>query len=158
MSFEVKLADFEGRFGASIRAGYTQQTRWQVYDPGLSRPFRETNSEPEAMLAFHPDRDVLGWRLRLVAIGVSHRSGGRSEPLSRSWNRATLTLGSDRGDFGVPVRPWVRIDEPAEKDDNPDITRDLGHGGDVGVHRRAEHAPTALARYDPASGKGAAQS
>lgn len=125
VSFKVKLADFEDWFGASIWAGYTQQSQWQVYNPGLSRPFRETNYEPEAMLAFHPDRSVLGRRLRLVAIGINHQSNGRSEPLSRSWNRATLTLGFDRGDFGLLVRPWVRIKEPAEKDDNPDITRSI---------------------------------
>lgn len=157
VSFKVKLADFEDWFGASIWAGYTQQSQWQVYNPGLSRPFRETNYEPEAMLAFHPDRSVLGWRLRLVAIGINHQSNGRSEPLSRSWNRATLTLGFDRGDFGLLVRPWVRIKEPAEKDDNPDITRYLGHGDVVGVYRWREHTLSALARYNPASGKGAAQ-
>ncbi|MCS7101949.1 MAG: phospholipase A [Burkholderiaceae bacterium] len=161
LSFKVKLADF-GRIAgrlppAALWIGYTQQSQWQVYNAGTSRPFRETNYEPEAILAFHPDRTVLGWRWRLAAVGFNHQSNGRAEPLSRSWNRVYLLAGVERGDFGLLARAWMRIREDYAKDDNPDITRYLGYGDLVAVYRQADHTLSLLARYNPASGKGAAQ-
>jgi hypothetical protein len=56
--------------GASLWAGYTQQSPWQVYNAEASRPFRETHYQPEFMLAFHPDNRVLGfdWRMLDVAF------------------------------------------------------------------------------------------
>lgn len=156
-SFKVKLADFDDVFGAALWAGYTQQSQWQVYNSGVSRPFRETNYEPEVMLAFHPDRNVLGWRWRLLAFGINHQSNGGTEPLSRSWNRVTATFGFDQGNFGLLIRPWLRIRESLAKDDNPDITRYLGYGDVVGVYRYSQHTLSLLARYNPATGNGAGQ-
>ena len=49
LSFKCKLADFDDSIGASLRAGYTQQSPWQVYNPEVSRPFRETNGSSAAM-------------------------------------------------------------------------------------------------------------
>jgi phospholipase A1 len=157
VSFKVKLADFDDVFGAAVWAGYTQQSQWQVYNSGVSRPFRETNYEPEVMLAFHPDRTVLGWRWRLMALGLNHQSNGRDEPLSRSWNRITATFGFDQGNFGLLIRPWLRIRESREKDDNPDITRYQGYGDVVGVYRYRDNTLALLARYNPATGYGAGQ-
>jgi phospholipase A1 len=161
VSFKVKLADF-GRFAerlppAALWVGYTQQSQWQVYNPRVSRPFRETNYEPEAILAFYPDRNVLGWRWRLAGLGINHQSNGRAEPLSRSWNRVIALVGAERGDFGVIVRAWLRIKEDYTKDDNPDITRYLGYGDVVGVYRYQNHTLSVLGRYNPATAKGALQ-
>jgi phospholipase A1 len=159
LSFKVKLADF-GRIAdslppAALWIGYTQQSQWQVYNPRVSRPFRETNYEPEAILAFYPDREVLGWRWRLAGLGINHQSNGRSEPLSRSWNRVIAMAGAERGDFGLVVRAWLRLPEAAAKDDNPDITRYLGYGDVVGVYRYRDHTLSVMGRYNPASAKGA---
>ena len=33
----------------SLWLGYTQQSYWQVFNPGLSRPFRSTDHEPEVI-------------------------------------------------------------------------------------------------------------
>jgi phospholipase A1 len=161
VSFKVKLADFgeilPGTPPSALWVGYTQQSQWQVYNPRTSRPFRETNYEPEVMLAFFPDRPVLGWRWRLAALGVNHQSNGRSEPLSRSWNRVYLLFGAEIGEFGLLVRPWLRLPEDYTKDDNPDITRYYGYGDVTGVYRYGDHTLSLMTRYNPATGRGALQ-
>jgi len=96
LSFKFKLADFEDVIGASLWAGYTQQSHWQVYNSEQSRPFRETNYQPEFMLAFHPDRRLLGFDVRLLNVSIVHQSNGRSQGLSRSWNRFYAQVGAEQ--------------------------------------------------------------
>lgn len=157
LSFKVRLAEFDESIGASLWAGYTQQSQWQVYNGSESRPFRETNYEPELMLAFHPDRELAGWRWRLLVVGLNHQSNGRGEPLSRSWNRVYAQFGVEKGNFGLLIRPWWRIPESDSNDDNPDLTRYLGHGDVVAVYRWGRHTLSALGRFNVSSQKGALQ-
>src|SRR5882724_13591275 len=119
--------------------------------------FRETNYEPEVLLAFFPDRQVLGWRWRLAALGLNHQSNGRSDPLSRSWNRVYLLLGVEQDNFALLIRPWLRIKESYAKDDNPDITHFLGYGDVTAVYTYRNHTLSLVVRYNPATGKGALQ-
>ncbi|MCU0950757.1 MAG: phospholipase A, partial [Burkholderiaceae bacterium] len=159
VSFKFKLADFGRDLGypLSVWAGYTQQSQWQVYNRDTSRPFRETNYEPELMLATHPDLTLAGWHWRLAAIGLNHQSNGRSEPLSRSWNRVMLQAGVERGDWAVLMRGWYRVRESASIDDNPDLTRFLGHGDVTVVWAPGTHQFSLTGRSNIASGKGAVQ-
>lgn len=159
LSFKFKLADLSRELGLplGIWAAYTQQSQWQVYNPGVSRPFRETNYEPELMVALHPDREWLGWRWRLAALGINHQSNGRSEPLSRSWNRVVAQFGVERGDLALILRPWVRLREDGTTDDNPDINRYLGHGDLTLVWAPGTHQLSVSGRYNPNSGYGAVQ-
>jgi len=161
VSFKVKLADFgeivPGVPPAALWAGYTQQSQWQVYNPHVSRPFRETNYEPELMFAFFPDRDVLGWHWRLAALGLNHQSNGQSDPLSRSWNRVYLLFGIEQDNFALLIRPWARLKEHYTSDDNPDITHYLGYGDVTVVYTYGRHTLSLLTRYNPGSGKGALQ-
>lgn len=108
--------------------GYTQSSRWQVYNSVDSAPFRETNYEPEAMLVFRTNYDLLGLKARMIGLGINHQSNGRPLPLSRSWNRVTADFGFERDDWMVVVRPWWRIKESADKDDNPGIENYMGRG------------------------------
>lgn len=110
-----------------IYAAYTNRSFWQVYNADISSPFRETNHEPEAWLQFTPDREILGFRNSANAVGIVHQSNGKGGVLSRSWNRIYANFVFQRGNFAFGFKPWVRISEDREDDDNPDITDYLGH-------------------------------
>ncbi|WP_426700291.1 phospholipase A [Rhodanobacter sp. Col0626] len=126
----LKAKVWQGVFGdaGDLWVGYTQSSRWQVYNSKLSRPFRETNYEPEAMLVFNTNYHVFGWDGRLLGIGVNHQSNGRGDPQSRSWNRVIANVGFERDGWTVMVRPWWRIPESKRTDDNPDISDYMGRG------------------------------
>jgi phospholipase A1 len=107
--------------------GYTQSSRWQLYNAALSRPFRETDYEPELLLNFRTTYDLpFGWTGRMSGVSFTHVSNGRDIPLSRSWNRVVGQIGIDRPGWTVVARPWWRIHEDADSDDNPDIEDFMG--------------------------------
>ncbi len=128
ISFKVKL--WENLLGAEadLWAAYTQRSFWQFYDFDDSSPFRETNFEPELLLNFRTDYRILGLRGRILGVSLNHQSNGRSEPLSRSWNRLVGFAGFERGPFLLLLRGWYRIPESDRDDDNPGIERYLGYG------------------------------
>ncbi len=119
----------------AVWAAYTQQSNWQIANGDLSRPFRETDYQPELIFTYRPDLEFGGFRWRLLNLGLVHQSNGRAEPLSRSWNRIYAQFGFERDNFALLVRPWYRFKEGADKDDNPDITDYYGYGDIVGLYR-----------------------
>jgi phospholipase A1 len=148
ISFKTKVWEAPLGPNSALWTGYTQSSRWQVYNDSLSRPFRETNYEPEAMLVFEttPYR-VLGLDLRTASVGINHQSNGRSLPLSRSWNRVIGQVGLERDDWMVLVRPWWRIPEQSAKDDNPAIQDYLGRGEFVLAKRFGGQVWSVVARH-----------
>lgn len=132
----LKTKVWQGVFGdvGDLWVGYTQDSHWQLYNQKDSRPFRETDYEPEAMLVFGTNYHVFGWTGRLLSIGVNHQSNGRADPLSRSWNRVTANIGFERPGWTILLRPWWRIPESAENDNNPDIDDYMGRGEVQIVH------------------------
>jgi Outer membrane phospholipase A len=113
--------------------GLTIASWWQVYGTEFSAPFRESNYEPEffymAPTNWKPFNGNSGFR-----IGLSHQSNGRSQALSRSWNRVYASFLYEKANFAFELRPWYRIPEKAketpfdpEGDDNPDIHDYLGY-------------------------------
>jgi phospholipase A1 len=128
LSFKTQV--WQGVFGdaGDVWATYTQSSRWQLYNSDISRPFRETDYEPEVMLVFDTNYRALGWDGRLLGIGVNHQSNGRGDPLSRSWNRVIANVGFEREGWSVMMRPWWRINESARNDNNPDIEDYMGRG------------------------------
>jgi phospholipase A1 len=112
----------------SLWFGYSQQSYWQLFNGGLSRPFRTTDHEPEIVYVYPTDVPLPGgWRLRYSGIGAVHQSNGQSLPYSRSWNRAYLMTGMERGkDWRVQARAWARIPEKRTNDDNPEISNTIG--------------------------------
>ena len=147
ISFKTKLA--ENLFGdnGDIWAGYTQSSRWQVYNSEISRPFRETNYEPEVMLLFRNSYSLFGWKGRMTGISLNHQSNGRSDPLSRSWNRVILNVGLDRENWAFVVRPWYRIEEDAADDNNADIEDYVGRGDAMLVYNRNGHELALTGRH-----------
>jgi len=122
--------------------GYTQVSFWQLFNGAESRPFRETNYNPQLFYRFTPTADRSGnW---VVDVGIDHQSNGQNEPGSRSWNRAYGTLHYQTPRHLLSMRLWYRIpekecplgddgleeewcrDDPSY-DDNPRIADYLGH-------------------------------
>jgi len=134
ISLKTKVAENLFEDNGDIWVGYTQSSRWQVYNQDNSRPFRETNYEPEALLVFNTNYQVFGWTGRLAGIGINHQSNGRADPLSRSWNRVVADVGFEREGWTVMLRPWWRIPEDRKDDDNPDIQDYMGRGEIQVVH------------------------
>lgn len=128
LSFKAPLAVNLFEQNIDIFAAYTARSFWQVYQKDISSPFRETNHQPEVWFEFHPEFEYFGFSPTAAAVGAAHQSNGRSGNLSRSWNNVFADLGLQNGNFLVTIRPWVRIPESDENDDNPDLTDYLGHG------------------------------
>jgi phospholipase A1/A2 len=112
---------------------YSQQSFWQVYDSENSRPMRENDFEPELILSLGldniKDNQRRSYIPRMVNLGLVHESNGRSNPISRSWNRLYLETAWELNDaYTLIFRPWWRIPEDRADDDNPDIDKYLGYG------------------------------
>lgn len=96
ISFKTKAWENILGNNGDLWVGYTQSSRWQVYNSEESRPFRETNYEPEASLIFRTNYEILGLNARLLGVTLNHQSNGSSDPLSRSWNRVIFNLGFEK--------------------------------------------------------------
>ncbi|MBJ7574442.1 phospholipase A [Luteimonas sp. MC1828] len=152
ISFKTKA--LESIFGdnGDLWMGYTQSSRWQVLNSDASRPFRETNYEPEVLLVFRNSYSLFGWKGRMAAVGINHQSNGRADPLSRSWNRVMFNVGLDREDWAVTFRPWIRLSDGSD-DDNPGIEDYLGRGDVTLVHTRDDgQVYSLMARHSLRSG------
>ncbi|WP_166262213.1 phospholipase A [Marinobacter salicampi] len=128
ISFKVPLLTgiFDDR--TTLWFGYTQLSFWQLFNTDNSKPFRETNYEPELFARYETNFDIGPGTLNTVALGISHQSNGKSEPQSRSWNRITSQVTYSYNRWLFVLAPWYRIPESDSEDDNPDIERYLGHG------------------------------
>lgn len=147
LSFKTKA--WEDIFGdnGDLWLAYTQSSRWQVYSADTSRPFRETNYEPEVMLTFRNNYQIGGWTGRLAGIGINHQSNGRADPLSRSWNRVIGTIGLDRENWALTIRPWWRVPESAGDDNNSDIEDFVGRGDATLVYVHGGHQFSVMGRH-----------
>jgi len=136
---------------------YTQLSLWQAYSSDMSHPFRETNYEPEIFGSFRPGVEVGGMQWNLLNFGFNHQSNGRSDPISRSWDRLFVEAGFERDNFVLLARAWTRINPPDDEDDNPDITDYYGYGQLTGFYKWRDNSFTLMGRGNLATGKGAAQ-
>ena len=161
----LDLSDTEVQFQISIKmplavdifdmfdvfAAYTNHSFWQLYDSDSS-PFRETNHEPEAWVQYEPNWSFLGIKNTVNAVGIVHQSNGRGGVLSRSWNRIYAAMAFEMGPFAVGIKPWYRIPEDSDDDDNPDITDYLGHYEVRAAYKWNDHVFSVMSRNNLESG------
>jgi phospholipase A1 len=112
----------------SLWVGYTQRSYWQIFNSGLSRPFRNTDHEPELTYILPSDYALGGgWRYRVTGLSLVHHSNGKSDPLSRSWNRLAITAAIEKADqYTLTAQFWKRLPESEGSDNNSDLTRYYG--------------------------------
>ena len=163
MSFKVPLNYAPLlKYGDGLFFGMTMQSWWQVYSGLYSKPFRETNYQPE-IFYFHPTKWQLFNTTTNLALGLEHQSNGRELPLSRSWNRFYIAVIVEHKDWVLNFRPWWRLPESRKKsiddpdgDDNPDIAQYMGHWEFSGAYRIDKNIQSQfLLRYNHNTGKGA---
>lgn len=157
------------RFGDSdFFFGYTQKSFWQIYDAGNSRPFRESNYNPE--LFWDKCFKKVGNHRFCGVVGVfEHESNGMSSTASRSWNRTYITpyyiweneAGIQR--LRVDLKVWHRWQEDAKKDpsdpvgdDNPDLSDYYGFSELKAKYiYSSDYELMLLGRWNPKTSKGA---
>lgn len=126
LSFKTKVLQNFLWGHADLWVAYTQKSFWQIYNIKISRPFREINYEPEVLLNFPVKFRFFGFKARMVGIAFNHQSNGKSEPFSRSMNRAIVHAGLERNNWSVYVRTWFGMSD--YNGDNPDISDYMGRG------------------------------
>ncbi|WP_341936384.1 phospholipase A [Marinimicrobium sp. C2-29] len=132
---------------------YTNYSLFQAYDREASRPFRETNHQPELILSFVNDWKIFGFRNVLNEVILNHQSNGQDGSLSRSWDRIMLSTVFERGPFAFSLTPWYRIpedegdgpDDPTG-DDNPDIEKYMGHFELSAAYKRNDQIVSLMVR------------
>jgi len=158
LSFKFRLWTTDDRRWG-VWAAYTQQSQWQLYnDTGnASRPFRETNYMPELIFSTKPGLEWGGLKWNLLNLAFNHQSNGRSDQLSRSWNRLIVSAGVEQGNLALLGRLWWRLPESADTDDNPTISDYYGWGDLSLLYKWNDQSVAASIRGNPSTGKGAAQ-
>jgi len=134
ISFKAPIAADLLTKGDAIHFGFTIQSYWQMYNTELSSPFRETNYQPELFYSLQNDWQLGDWTNRVILLGAEHQSNGRTQLLSRSWNRIYANFVFEKENWVVSFKPWYRIPEDEKTDpnqpdgdDNPDIDQFMGN-------------------------------
>lgn len=132
LSLRTKIAQDLPLIGGDVWVGFTQQVLWQIYNGADSKPFRNTDYQPEVIYVLPTSqglRDLpFDWKWRYTQFGLAHQSNGQSDPLSRSWNRVYVGAGFERGDWSFTARFNQRLNEPLATDNNPDLVSYRGRG------------------------------
>ncbi|MCU7555696.1 phospholipase A [Alteromonas sp. ASW11-19] len=140
----VKLPLYLREEADGLYFGFTLTSFWQLYNSEVSKPFRETNYEPEIFWQQAADITLLGYDFNALQVGFNHMSNGQSGLRSRSWNRLFASVLFSDEDELYYLKTWYRLpeDEKADPidptgDDNPDILDyygrvELGYGTKMG--------------------------
>ena len=151
ISFKTKvinnLFDIKGGGSGALWIGYTQTSRWQLYNSELSRPFRETNYEPEVMYTVPTNYSFWGIKSVFAGIGINHQSNGRSNPTSRSWNRIIAQIAWETKNTSIIIRPWWYIKEATDIDNNPGIQNYMGRGEILVTYGKGKHDLSLITRH-----------
>ncbi len=125
ISLRTKLAQDFLLPGGDLWAAYTQQAMWQIWNGKDSKPFRNSDYEPELIYVLPTPEGLrrlpFDWQWRYGQLSLTHQSNGQSDPLSRSWNRINLAAGLERGPWSLIARMSQRLKEARSEDNNPDL-------------------------------------
>jgi phospholipase A1 len=121
----------------SLWFGYTQQSYWQLFTPGLSRPFRNTDHEPEVIYIL----PLAG--AAVPGLDAALRRPGPGAPVQRPGPAALAQLEPrlpdggrrPRGRHHLQGRVWQRLREDPASDDNPGISDYVGRAELTAEHR-----------------------
>lgn len=118
-----------------ILFAYTHHSWWQLYNSDWSKPFRETNYNPEVFgrYIFQKQRRFARFRVFASDIGIMHQSNGQIQALSRSWDRIFARIYAKSPYVFMVLTGWYRLPE-GENDDNRNILRYMGYG-DLEVYK-----------------------
>lgn len=148
LSLKTKVAQRILGQGA-LWIGYTQKSYWQVYNAEFSRPFRETNYEPEIIFNYPVKFHFLGLKGKMLGFGFNHQSNGREgKQFSRSWNRFILHAGFEDKQWSLLVRSWIAT----EIHENPDIKNFMGRGDATFNYRLKKHLLTLKGQHSLRTG------
>jgi len=136
MEVKLQLSLKQQILDSRFYVAYTQKSFWRVMDQADSRPFRETNHNPELFFRYvAPPEKVGRFSAWGADIGAEHESNGAREPISRSWNRLYVTPFVTWGNLRADLKIWQRLSEEVKDDpldpagdENPNIEDYLGNG------------------------------
>lgn len=106
--FSLRIPFFGDGRRNTFFVAYTQKSVWQIYDKDNSRPFRETNYNPEFFYRTGGDR-VFG------DLGYAHESNGREDPASRSWDTVYLRFAWVSSFVNLDFKFWYILAEDQGK-------------------------------------------
>ncbi|WP_157976573.1 phospholipase A [Parahaliea mediterranea] len=131
-----------------LMIAYTNRAWWQVFNDEFSKPFRETNYEPEVFFRHYQlDEDDRWYVPEMFDVGYNHQSNGREEPLSRSWDRIFATgFFQLTPNLALSLRTWYRLPENDDEDELAGEYRYLGYGDGRAVYTFNKHTFTLMAR------------
>jgi len=163
VSFKVPLTEPSWFVpGDGFYFGMTIQAWWQVYSDDISKPFRETNYQPEIFYMAPLPLQVNEGNL-LFTLHFEHQSNGQHQLLSRSWNRVLASITYEKDNYVISFKPWYRLKEEGKTnplqptgDDNPDIQDFLGRYEVTGAYAFSNDLKLSyLMRKNWQTGKGA---
>jgi len=153
VSFKIPVVVDIADLPLSLYFGYTQVSFWQAYNSSNSSPFRETNYEPEVFIQWlHSEKLGGGWHFKLATLNLTHQSNGKTEPISRSWNRIESNIVFENGPLSIAFNPWIRFQEESDSDNNPDLLDYYGHGKIYALYQMEKHNFSLTSRNNLESG------
>ncbi|QQD23841.1 phospholipase [Venatoribacter cucullus] len=149
LSIKYQLAsDIIGKH-SRIDVAYTNRSFWQAYNEDISRPFRETNHEPELIFSWQTRNKYVDY----FSLALNHQSNGQTSSLSRSWNRVIFEAGSVTRQGIISAKLWWRMPEKSgadpldpTDDDNPRIEHYMGPGELRYLYPYGQHNLTVMLR------------
>ena len=133
-SFKINILKSFYKDYLRLSFAYTNLSFWQLYNAEESKPFRETNHEPDLFLEFKPDGVTSIKKSTFYRLGIVHQSNGQDVDRSRSWNRVYAQINTELKYTSLSLTVWERLHEKAKDspndpdgDDNPNILKYMGH-------------------------------